>query len=124
MLRVTRLCATAALSLTLLLGLTSTAAAINEDAAGLRVSSFANLDGFRGQQGIRTNPGTVNGVAFVHPTQMDVGSAGESFIAIGTYNGKGTSGHSQDWSSPDLVDSFNLARTDSLSESPFEFNRT
>ena len=88
--------AVASLSLITLLALSSSAAAINEFSAGLRVRSSADLDGLRGNQGIRTNPGTVSGVSYVHPTQMDVGSPGDSFVAVGTYNGQGTSGNSQD----------------------------
>lgn len=62
----------------------------------MRVRSTADLDGLRGNQGIRTSPATVNGVGYNHITQMDVGSPGASFIAIGTYNGFGTSGHAAD----------------------------
>lgn len=83
------------LSLTLLVAFSSIAAA-NEFSAGLRTRPSADLDGLRGNQGIRTGPATVNGVGFNHITQMDVGSSGASFVAVGTYNGKGTSGHAQD----------------------------
>lgn len=77
----------ALLSLIVVVALASSGAAL-EQAAGLRVTT--GLDGVRGNQGIRTNPATVNGVGYVHPTQMDVGSLGDSFVAIGTSNGAGT----------------------------------
>lgn len=78
------------LPLMIVLAMPSGAAAVNEFSAGYRVRSTADLDGVRGAQGIRTSPGTVNGVAYAHPVQMDVGSQGTSFIGIGTYNGAGT----------------------------------
>lgn len=95
MLAVTRAGALGFVSMTILLALPSTASAvINEAAAGFRALSSADLDGVRGQQGIRTNPGTVSGVSYVHQTQLDIGSSGASFVAVGTYNGQGTSGGS------------------------------
>lgn len=46
-------------------------------------------DGLKGNMNIRTDPATVANVAYVHPTQVDVGSVGGDFIAIGTANGVG-----------------------------------
>lgn len=89
-----RAVALALLSMMIFVALPSSAWAVNEFSVGQRVQSSANLDGLRGNQGIRTNPGTVSGVSFVHPTQMDIGSQGGDFLAIGTYNGQGTTGGS------------------------------
>lgn len=87
----------AALAVSLVIAaLSASIAAANEFSAGLRTRTSADLDGLRGNQDIRTSPGTISGVGFNHITQMDVGSSGASFVAVGTYNGKGTSGHSQD----------------------------
>lgn len=85
------------LCLTLCVGFASSAAAVNEFSAGIRLSSGADLVGVRGNQGIRTNPGTVNGVVYVHPTQMDVGSIGASFVAVGTANGAGVDNCANDY---------------------------
>jgi hypothetical protein len=79
----------AAVALLLLATAVSTAEA--EVAATSRLLGSADIDGFRGQQGIRTNPSTVNGISFVHPVQADVGSPGAAFLAVGTYKGEGTS---------------------------------
>ena len=49
----------------------------------------ALVDGVKGNQGIRTDPATVNGVGYVHPVQIDTGGAGGDFVAIGTANGAG-----------------------------------
>lgn len=68
----------------------------NESAVGQRNWGSAGFDGFKGNQGIRTDPATVTGVGYVHPVQMDIGSAGAASLAVGTYNGMGTSGHAQD----------------------------
>lgn len=78
----------------LVVGFSSDATA--EWASGQRLNSSANIDGFKGNQGIRTNPSTVNGVGFVHPNQIDIGSLGGGFVAVGTYNGRGTTGGSPD----------------------------
>jgi hypothetical protein len=86
----------ASMSLMTVMALAGSATAVNEFSAGFRVRSTTDLDGVRGNQGIRTGPATVNGVSYVHPTQMDVGSLGDSFVAIGTYNGQGTSGGGAD----------------------------
>jgi len=80
----------------LLLVATAVSTAEAEEAATSRLLGSADIDGFRGRQGIRTNPSTVNGISFVHPVQADVGSLGLSFLAVGTYKGAGTSGHVQD----------------------------
>lgn len=85
------------LTLTLFVAFASSAAAVNEFSVGVRSSSGADLVGLRGNQGIRTNPGTVNGVVYVHPTQMDVGSVGASFVAVGTANGAGVDNCANDY---------------------------
>jgi hypothetical protein len=79
-----------------LLGLPATSALADEQASGQRTFGSAALDGFRGRQGIRTDPATVTGVGYAHPTQMGIGSLGAAFLAVGTHNGLGTSGHAQD----------------------------
>jgi len=84
-------------TLALLVAFASHAAAVNEFSVAFRISDGADLVGIRGNQGIRTNPGTVNGVVYVHPTQMDVGSLGASFIAIGTANGAGVADCADDY---------------------------
>lgn len=94
-LRATRVLTLVSFSLLILLA-SAPALWANEFSSGIRLLSSADLDGFRGNQGIRTSPATVVGVGYFHPTQMDVGSQGASFVAIGTYNGSGTSGHDQD----------------------------
>ena len=83
-----------ALSLISLL-LIAPSALSREFATGRRTASAADLDGLRGNQGIGTDPATVNGVGYNHITQMDVGSIGASFVAVGTYNGFGSSGATQ-----------------------------
>jgi hypothetical protein len=60
----------------------------NEGVAGY-VTSPGSFTGYKGNQGIRTDPGTVAGVGYVHPTQLDVGPEGGDFVAIGTANGLG-----------------------------------
>lgn len=83
-----RRCATVAVLVAALAGAYAPhALAVNETSAGLRELSSANIDAVKGQQGIRAAPLTVNEVSDVHPTQLDIGSAGAAFIAIGTYNG-------------------------------------
>ena len=59
-------------------------------------SSSSNFDGMKGRQGIRTDPSTVNGVGYVHPSQMDIGAEGGDFVAIGTAKGVGVAGTSCD----------------------------
>lgn len=49
------------------------------------------VDGVKGNQGIRTDPTTVNGISYVHPTQIDIGAANGDFVAVGTYKGWGPS---------------------------------
>lgn len=63
--------------------------AYGEVAVGYRLIATADMDGIRGNQGIRTDPATVGGIGYVHPVQADIGSAGNSFLAIGTYKGNG-----------------------------------
>jgi hypothetical protein len=55
-----------------------------------------NIDGIKGNQVIKTDPATVDDVGYAHPVQLDVGAPGGDFVAIGTFNGMGTSGHAQD----------------------------
>lgn len=52
-------------------------------------SGGTSFDGLKGNQNIRTDLATITGSAWVHPTQVDVGSAGGDFVAIGTYKGLG-----------------------------------
>lgn len=49
------------------------------------------IQGVRGNQGIRTNPATVNGVAFIHLGQLFLDANG-NFIGVGTYKGRNTVG--------------------------------
>lgn len=56
-----------------------------------------NIDAFKGFQGIRTDPATVSGVGYVHPTQVDVGAYGGDFVAIGTANGLGVDNCANDY---------------------------
>jgi hypothetical protein len=63
-----------------------------ELSVGYQYAGTPYYDGFKGNQEIRTNPSTVNGVGYVHPTQLDVGALGGDFIAIGTANGAGAPG--------------------------------
>jgi hypothetical protein len=71
----------------------SSSALANEKTYGYRdFTGTTHVDGFKGKQGIRTDPAVPIGVAYVHPAQMDIGSAGNDFLAIGTYKGKGASG--------------------------------
>jgi hypothetical protein len=62
-----------------------------EQTFGYKQDTQASFDGLRGNQGIRTDPATVQGVGFVHTAQLDVGAVGGDFVAIGTANGLGTS---------------------------------
>lgn len=48
-------------------------------------------DGIKGNQGVRTNPGTVLGQAFVHGAQVIMPGLGD-FVAIGTVKGNGAGG--------------------------------
>jgi hypothetical protein len=65
----------------------------NEFAVGIRQLTTVDIDVVKGNQGIRTNPATVNNVGFAHPVQLDIGSAAANFISVGTYKGAGnTSG--------------------------------
>ncbi len=76
-------------------------AAQGEYEAGDRESAPGTFDGYRGNQGIRTNPITTPGVAYVHPNQVDFADGPSDFLAVGTYKGEGTSG-----GSPDCVDDY------------------
>lgn len=78
-----------------LVGFSSSAFA--EQAYAGRSFSTADMDGFKGRQGIRTDPATVTGIGYIHPTQMDVGSAGNAFVAIGTAKGVGVDNCANDY---------------------------
>lgn len=60
-----------------------------EQAGGYIDTSSTNFDGIKGLAEIRTGPPTVVGVAYTHPTQVDLGPVGGNFLAIGTARGKG-----------------------------------
>jgi hypothetical protein len=68
-----------------------------EQTFGYRQFGTAQLDGFKGRQGIRTDPATVTGIGYVHPTQMDIGSVGAAFVAIGTAKGVGVDDCANDY---------------------------
>jgi hypothetical protein len=60
---------------------------LNEFSAYIVNAVSPVYDGLRGNMNIRTDPATDPDVTYAHPTQVDVGSSGGDFIAIGTYNG-------------------------------------
>lgn len=66
-----------------------------EQAGGARVT--ASIDALSGNQGIRTDPATVQDVGYVHPTQIDTGAQGGDFVAVGTANGLGVSQCADDY---------------------------
>lgn len=68
-----------------------------EFAGGEIDHATVNLDGFRGNQGIRTDPATVNGIGYVHPAQLDIGDPNGSFLAIGTAKGVGVDNCANDY---------------------------
>jgi hypothetical protein len=84
---------------TFLLGLSLASAptALADQAGGVRDMGSGSLTGLQGNQGIRTDPATVAHVGYVHPTQIDTGSAGGDFVAIGTANGLGVSNCADDY---------------------------
>lgn len=57
------------------------------------------IGGFRGEQVIRTNPATQTGVSYVHPFQAYF--SGPTFLAVGTYKGRGANGDPGSSSCPD-----------------------
>jgi hypothetical protein len=63
-----------------------------EQAFGKVQAADQIYDGFKGNQGIRTNPATVGGEGWAHPTQVDVGPSGGDFVAVGTFMGNGPDG--------------------------------
>lgn len=78
------------------LALTLSGAALADESAAAGV--YGGYDLFSGNQGIRTNPSTVTGFAFVHPVQAQTPSL--AFVAIGTVKGKGNDGGCDDHYSP------------------------
>jgi hypothetical protein len=72
-------------------------AAHAEQVAGYKNNTSSNFDGLKGNQFIRTNPATVNGIGFVHTAQLDVGPSGGNFVAIGTSNGVGVDNCANDY---------------------------
>lgn len=74
------------------LSIVTTPLAVALEQAGYARIPTSAIDGVKGNQGIRTDPVTVNFVGFVHPTQVDTGAAGGDFVAIGTANGAGAPG--------------------------------
>jgi hypothetical protein len=66
--------------------------ALARELAGAAYDNSIAIDGVTGNQGIRTDPATVVGVGYVHPTQIDVGPLGGDFVAVGTANGAGATG--------------------------------
>lgn len=80
-----------------LLAVPGSVLAIFEQCGTAAVSSTQNLDAIEGIQRIRTDPATVVGVGYVHPTQADVGAAGGDFVAIGTANGAGVDNCANDY---------------------------
>jgi hypothetical protein len=79
-----------------LVSLSAAPAALANEQAGAYRDITNGIDGVKGVMGIRTDPATVAGVSYVHPTQIDTGFVGADFVAIGTYNGMGTAGGSHD----------------------------
>jgi hypothetical protein len=71
--------------------LAPSATATERSTAG-RVIATSDIDGWKGVQGIRTDPATASGVGYVHQTQMDIGSPANAFVAIGTAKGAGVPG--------------------------------
>lgn len=69
---------------------TAGSAAANEFAFGWVLAGSPIYTGFLGTAELRTDPATVVGVGYVHPVQMDIGSYGGDFVAVGTSNGMGT----------------------------------
>lgn len=65
---------------------------VNEFAVRHLEAASPTYSGFSGVQEIRTDISTVSGVAYVHPTQVDVGPLMGDFLAVGTYNVAGTVG--------------------------------
>lgn len=65
-------------------------ASANEFAFGWVLAGSPIYTGFLGTAELRTDPPTVSGVGYVHPVQMDIGSLGGDFVAVGTANGMGT----------------------------------
>ena len=83
--------------LLLMLGMAPVAQA--EQAFGYRLYGSPRLDGFEGNQGIRTDPATVNGIGYVHSSQMDIGDPGNMFVAVGTAKGVGVDNCANDYDS-------------------------
>lgn len=53
-------------------------------------------DGIKGNAGIRTDPTSVAGIAYIHTAQVSMPNS-DDFVGIGTYKGSGTGpGHSHD----------------------------
>lgn len=74
------------------LSLSAVPATLATEQAGAIRAITNGIDGLKGVQGIRTDPATVNGVGYVHPTQIDTGPLSGDFVAIGTANGLGAPG--------------------------------
>jgi hypothetical protein len=75
------------------------ASAVSAEQAGsyANAGSTSVFDGFKGNQGIRTDPATVVGIGYVHASQMDVGAVGGDFVAVGTANGLGAGNCADDY---------------------------
>lgn len=83
--------------LVLLIGGLAKSAQGGETAARAIVHGSADFDGFKGNHSIRTDPPTVTGVGYIHTMQVDTGSAGGDFVAIGTAKGVGVGNCSDDY---------------------------
>lgn len=84
-----------ALAMGIVLVLLASSGASAEQAAGIKVST--NFDGLLGRQWIRTDPATIVGVGYVHPTQVHIGPPDGDFVAIGTANGLGVANCANDY---------------------------
>ena len=75
--------------LTALCAGTAAAVRAGEDVGQIWWSYSGTIDKFQGNQRIRTDPATVQGIGYIHPIYMDVGADGGDFVAVGTANGVG-----------------------------------
>ena len=77
------------ITLSLLMVAVAVPVGATEQEARVVQHATSDIDAFKGNQGIRTDPATVTDVGYVHTSQVDTGAAGGDFVAIGTANGNG-----------------------------------
>lgn len=80
-----------------LCAMTAAAVRAGEDVGQQWWSYSGTVDRFKGNQHIRTDPATVQGIGYVHPIYMDVGAGGGDFVAIGTAKGVGSDACADDY---------------------------